>query len=127
MSPIRMSRIESGLRLIIAFSEAFNRHDIAGMMRLISDDCLFENTAPPPDGAVYSGKPAITQYWQGFFAQSPNAHIKIEEIFGLGMRCIARWRYDWVDNAGNPGHVRGVDIYRVQDGFITEKLSYVKG
>jgi predicted SnoaL-like aldol condensation-catalyzing enzyme len=127
MCPIRMERVESAVRTLIAFNEAFNRHDVAGMMQLIGDNCVFENTVPAPDGAVYTGKEAITQYWQDFFTQSPHAHIKIEEIFGMGFRCIVRWRYDWVDVAGNSGHLRGVDIIRVQDSLIIEKLSYVKG
>ena len=56
MSPTRMSRIESATRIVLEFNEAFNRHDVAGMMRLMSDDCVFENTDPAPDGTVYSGK-----------------------------------------------------------------------
>lgn len=127
MSPARMSRIESATRTILAFNEAFNRHDVAGMMQLMSDDCVFENTAPAPDGTVYSGKEAVTQFWQAFFRDSPQAHIEIEEIFGLGARCVMRWRYNWVDAAGKKGHVRGVDIFRLKDGLICEKLSYVKG
>jgi hypothetical protein len=124
---MKMARIEVALRIVIEFNEAFNRHDVAAMMQLMSDDCIFENTAPAPDGAVYKGKVAITQFWQEFFRESPQAHIEIEDIFGLGMRCIMRWRYDWVDGAGQKGHVRGVDIFQVKNGFISEKLSYVKG
>ncbi len=127
MSPVKMSRLESTVRLVLAFNEAFNRHDVEGMMQLMSDDCRFENTEPAPDGAVYEGKEPITRFWHEFFRQSPQAHIEIEEIFGLGKRCVMRWRYEWVDSEGEPGHVRGVDIYRVQDGLIREKLSYVKG
>ena len=37
----------------------------------------------------------------------------------LGMQ---RWRYEW-----DGGHVRGVDVFRVRDGKVAEKLSYVKG
>jgi predicted SnoaL-like aldol condensation-catalyzing enzyme len=96
-------------------------------MRLMSDDCIFENTSPAPDGAVYAGKEAVTQFWQDFFRASPQAHIKIEEAFGLGERCVMRWRYTWVDEAGNEGHVRGVDIFRVRNELICEKFSYVKG
>ena len=103
MSPIRMSRLESAIRVVLEFNAAFNRHDVAGMMQLISDDCVFENTTPTPDGAVYSGREAVTQYWQNFLRESPEAHIKIEEIFGLGMRCVMRWRHDWVDVAGQKG------------------------
>jgi len=127
MSPTRMSRLESAIRLVLEFNKAFNRHDVAGMMRLMNDDCVFENTAPAPDGAVYSGKEAVTRFWENFFRASPNAHIEIEDIFGFGDRCVMRWRYDWVDGQGKKGHVRGVDIFKVEDGSICEKLSYVKG
>ena len=127
MSPVRMSRLESAMRVVLAFNEAFNRLDVAGMMQLMSDDCVFENTAPAPDGTVYSGKEAVTRFWQDFFRESPQAHIEVEEIFDFGMRCIMRWRYDWVDLAGAKGHVRGVDIFQVKNGSICQKLSYVKG
>ena len=123
MCPARMERVESGIRTVIAFNEALNRHDISGMLQLLSDDSVFENT----DGMVYRGKAAISQFWQYFIQQSPQAHFKIEEVFGYGVRCIMRWRYDWVDASGNPKHVRGVDLYRVQNSLIVEKLSYVKG
>jgi ketosteroid isomerase-like protein len=122
-----MSRIESAVRVVLAFNEAFNRHDVAAMMQLMSDDCVFENTDPAPDGTVYSGKEAVTRLWQDFFRDSPQAHIEVEDIFGLGLRCVMRWRYDWVDAAGKEGHIRGVDLFRVRGGLISEKLSYVKG
>jgi ketosteroid isomerase-like protein len=127
MSPVRMSKVEEAVRAVLAFNEAFNRHDVDGMMELMSEDCVFENTSPPPDGAVYAGKAAVTHFWQTFFQQSLHAHIEIEEIFGAGTRCVMRWRYDWVDDAGQAGHVRGVDLYQVRGGLICEKLSYVKG
>jgi ketosteroid isomerase-like protein len=122
-----MDRFEAGVRQVIAFNEAFNRHDVAGMMVMMSEDCVFENTAPAPDGMIYQGKQAVTRFWQDFFSESPQAHIKIEEAFGFGNRVVVRWRYDWVDTAGQPGHVRGVDLFRIQSGLICEKLSYVKG
>ena len=127
MSPTRMSRVESSVRIVLEFNEAFNRHDVTGMMQLVSDDCVFENTDPAPDGTVYSGKEAVTQFWRDFFRESPQAHIEIEEIFGIGIRCIMRWRYDWVDVDGEKGYVRGADIFQVKNGSICEKLSYIKG
>ncbi len=127
MKPTRLSRLEAALRVVLKFNEAFNRQDVAGMMQLMSDDCVFENTAPAPDGVVYSGKERVTQFWQDFFRASPQAHIDIEDIFGLGHRCVMRWKYTWVDAAGQPGHVRGVDLFQVENGVIREKLSYVKG
>jgi SnoaL-like protein len=110
MSPARMEKIEAAMRVVLEFNEAFNRHDVAGMMKLMTEDCVFENTDPAPDGTAYRGK------------ESPRAHIDIEEIFGMGYRCIMRWKYSWGD-----GHVRGVDVFKVTDGLISEKFSYVKG
>lgn len=124
---MKMAKIEAAMRVVLAFNDALNQRDVPAMMALMSEDCVFENTSPAPDGARYAGKAAVTQFWQDFFAAAPEARIQVEEIFGLGWRCVVRWRYDWVDPAGQPGHVRGVDIFTVRDGLISEKLSYVKG
>jgi predicted SnoaL-like aldol condensation-catalyzing enzyme len=127
MSPSRLAKLELGMRTVLAFNKAFNRHDVAGMMQLMSENCVFENTNPAPDGTRYSGKEVLTRFWQDFFHASPEAHMEIEEVFGLGSRCIMRWRYDWVDAAGQKGHVRGLDLFKVEDGLISEQLSYAKG
>ncbi len=42
-------------------------------------------------------------------------------------RATVRWIYSWTDSTGNAGHIRGVDVFRVRDGKVAEKLSYVKG
>lgn len=127
MSPARLAKLETAMRTVLAFNEAFNRHDVDAMMQLMADDCVFENTTPAPDGTRYAGKEAVTGFWRAFFEASPQAHIAIEEIFGLGERCVMRWRYAWMDETGGGGHVRGVDVFRVRGGLILEKLSYVKG
>ena len=127
MSPARMDRIEAGIRAIIAFNEAWNRHDVDGMMQRVSEAFIFESTSPPPGGTRFTGKAAIAQYWQDFFSHSPKAHFKIEELFGYGCRCIMRWKYEDVDAQGKMTHLEGVDLFRVQEGTIHEQLSYAKG
>jgi len=108
------------------FNEAFNRHDVDAIMSWMTDDCVFENTRPAPDGTRFVGHSAVRACWEEFFRRSPQAHFDIEELFTAGDRCIVRWRYTWVRD-GTPGHVRGVDLFRVRDGKVAEKLSYVKG
>ncbi len=122
MNPARMSKIEEAIRVVLQFNDAFNLHDVPAMMALMSEDCLFENTAPAPGGTIYKGQTDVRQFWESFFQESSQAHIEIEEIFGFGERCVMRWKYSW-----GSGHVRGVDVFKVRDGLITEKLSYVKG
>jgi hypothetical protein len=41
-------------------------------------------------------------------------------------RAFVRWRDRW-SGTGGTQHVRGVDPFRVRDGLVDEKLSYVTG
>lgn len=110
------------VQIVRQFNDAFNAHNVDAMMRLMSHDCVFENTFPPPDGTRFEGAESVRAFWEAFFAASPQASIEIEDLFSMEDRCIMRWVYRWGD-----GHVRGVDIYRLKNHQITEKLSYVKG
>lgn len=126
MSPTRLSRLESAIRVVLAFKEAFNRHDVQAMMQCISDDFVFESREPAPDGVMYSGRESVRRYWRDLIRESGNARIEIEEVFGLGTRCVMRWKYIWTDAAGKEEYLRGVDLYRVESGLICELLSYAK-
>lgn len=107
------------------FNEAFNRHDVEAVMATMTEDCVFENTSPPPDGARHQGQAEVRAAWEEFFAASPKATFETEEIFAAGDRCIVRWLYRWTGDGG--GHVRGVDLFRIRDRRVAEKLAYVKG
>jgi ketosteroid isomerase-like protein len=109
------------------FHAAFNQHDVDAVMALMTDDCVFENTYPPPDGSRCEGQAAVRAFWNDLFRGSPHAHFETEEIIAGGERGVLRWTYHWIDQDKQPGHVRGVDIFRVHDGKIAEKFSYVKG
>lgn len=115
------------IQLVVRFNDALNAGDVDGMMQLMTVDCVFENTVPAPDGTRYAGQQTVRAFWELFFHGSRSPHIDIEEIFALGDRCVMRWVYSWRDSAGNVRRVRGVDVYRIRDGLIAEKLSYVKG
>jgi len=115
------------LEAIDRFNQAFGRHDVDGVMRAMTEDCIFENTDPPPQGTRYEGQPAVRAFWEQFFRSSREPGIEVEEIFAAGERCVMLWVYHWVDARGEPGHIRGVDIYRIRGDKIAEKLSYVKG
>ena len=117
----------STLVAVQRFNEAFDRHDADGVMAAMTEDCVFENTCPPPDGERYAGQGPVRAFWERFFASSPDARSTAEEIFAAKDRCVVRWRYDWSSKDGTPGHIRGVDLFRVRDGKVAGKLAYVKG
>lgn len=115
------------LAVIRQFNEALNRRDVAAMMALLTEDTVFENTYPAPDGTRYEGQTRVQTFWTEFFAGAAQIELETEEIFASAERGVMRWVYRWVGRDGQPGHVRGVDVYRVREGRIAEKLSYVKG
>ncbi len=103
------------------FAKAFDAKDVDAVMAAMTTDCVFEDTAPP-DGKRHEGAAAVRAAWTAFFAASATGVFTTEEVIDAGDRVVTRWRYDWGD-----GHVRGVDVFRVRDGLVAEKLSYVKG
>jgi hypothetical protein len=123
------------IQIVRRFNDALNAADLDGMMGYMTDDCVFENTTPAPDGERYEGQAAVRAFWQASLLSSSQAQIVIEEIFATDenqsssadIRCVMLWRYEWVDLQDQEGHVRGVDVYRLRGDLIAEKLSYVKG
>jgi uncharacterized protein (TIGR03086 family) len=111
----------TALAAVARFDAAFGRQDVAAVLAAMTDDCVFESTAPP-DGVRYRGRDAVRDAWTEFFAGSHAARFETEEQFACADRVVSRWRYEWPG-----GHVRGVDVFRVRDGRVAEKLSYVKG
>ncbi len=109
------------------FSAAFGRGDVDAIMALMTDDCVFEATGPAPDGTRHEGADTVRAVWEELFGQTRDAAFTEEESFVVGDRGVLRWRFDWADDQGEPGHVRGVDLLRLRDGRVAEKLSYVKG
>jgi ketosteroid isomerase-like protein len=126
-SPEAETAAQNPVEAVRRFNAALNAHDVDAMMALMTEDCVFENTLPPPDGARYAGQAAVRAFWDGLFRDTRAPRIEIEEIFGHGERVVMRWAFHWLEADGRPGHVRGVDVYRLRAGRIAEKLSYVKG
>lgn len=117
----------STLRTVRRFNETFDRHDVDAVMALMTEDCVFESTYPPPDGKRYEGQRSVRAFWEDFFRASPHALLETEEMFAAQDRCVVRWRYRWFSEDGESGYIRGVDLFRVRNDRVAEKLSYVKG
>ncbi|MGH7687953.1 MAG: nuclear transport factor 2 family protein [Candidatus Dormibacteria bacterium] len=117
---------EESLDVVARFGDAFDRCDVDAIMALMTDDCVFEGTSPPPDGERCVGQAAVRAFWERFFASTVSPKFEGEDTFGAGDRVTVQWRFTWGEG-GSGGHVRGVDVFRVRDGRVAEKLSYVKG
>ena len=108
------------------FDEVFNRHDADALAGLLTDDTVFEDTSPAPDGRRIEGKAAVVEFWRGWFLHNAKAKFDAEEVIVSGNRATVLWVYRKVRD-GQPWHLRGVDVFAVRDGKIAAKLAYVKG
>lgn len=109
------------LAVIVRFNEAFGRQDVDDVMALMTDDVVFEDTSPP-DGGRHVGQDEVRAAWTALFTGNPDGRFTTEHGVIVDDRATYQWVYDWGD-----GHVRGIDLFKVRDGKVAEKFSYVKG
>lgn len=108
------------------FNDAVNKQDSVTVAALLTDDTVFENTNPAPDGTRLEGKAAVAAFWSKWFAANAGATFEAEETIVAGNKVTVRWIYRKLRD-GKPWHLRGIDVFTVRDGKIAAKLSYVKG
>jgi uncharacterized protein (TIGR03086 family) len=123
----RDPRWTPGHTAVALLGDAFGRGDVDGIMAQLTPDCVFESTSPAPDGGRFEGADAVREQWRKVFEETTEPLFETEESVVLGDRAVVRWRFSWLDPDGERGHVRGVDVLRLRDGKVAEKLSYVKG
>ena len=117
---------DSTVDVVNRFNDAINRHDAAAVAALLTDDTVFENTGPAPDGSRIEGKAAVVAFWEKWFVSNPDARFEAEEVVVAGNRCTVRWVYRKMRD-GKPWHLRGIDVFTIRDGKVAAKLAYVKG
>jgi ketosteroid isomerase-like protein len=103
------------------FGAAWVAHELDTALSMLADDCVFDSTGPSPDGTRYVGREEIRTAWKPIF-DDDSSRFEVEQTIDMGDSVVSLWRYSWTN-----GHVRGIDVFRVRDGLISEKLSYVKG
>jgi ketosteroid isomerase-like protein len=113
-------------KTIDSFNEVLNRRDADGLAKYLTDDTVFEDTSPAPDGKRIEGKVAVVEFWRGWFARNADARFEAEDVIISGNRATVLWVYRKMRN-GQPWHIRGVDVFAVRDGKVAAKLAYVKG
>jgi ketosteroid isomerase-like protein len=112
--------------VIDRFNETFYQHDADALALLLTDDTVFEDTSPAPDGRRIEGKAAVVAFWRGWFARNSDAMFEAEDVIVSGDRAVVCWVYRKL-RSGQPWHLRGVDVFTVRDGKVAAKLAYVKG
>jgi ketosteroid isomerase-like protein len=111
---------------IDSFNEMFNQHNADRLAAFLTEDTVFEDTSPAPDGRRIDGKAAVVEFWREWSVRNPDARFEAQEVIVSGSRATVLWVYRKMRN-GQPWHLRGVDVFTVRDGKVAANLAYVKG
>ncbi len=107
---------------------AWDEHDLDGVMDHLHDDIVFENWT----GAIIRGKNNLRKSWFQWFRFHGNFKFTEEDIFidEQAQKVMFKWRLDWPsmenDYKGKNEIRRGVDVLHFLDGKILKKYSYSK-
>jgi ketosteroid isomerase-like protein len=93
---------------------AVNQHDADALAPLLTDDTVFEDTSPAPDGTRIEGKAAVLAFWRVWFTRNGDASFEAEDVIVSGDRAVVRWVYRKLRNR-QPWHLRGVDVFTVRE------------
>ena len=119
------SQTEATLALITRFENGFNARDVDALMADMTEDTVFEHVAPEAVSfGRHEGQAAVRAVWESLEEHFPGFRFDFVDLFAADDRGVCRWELTWQQPDGSAGFMRGVDIFRVRDGKIAEKLTY---
>ncbi len=110
-----------------AFGNAWNRHDIDGLMSFMSEDCVFQ-TAAGPDvcGARHVGTVAVRKAFEGAWESISDAQWENGRHFVQGDFGVSQWTFTGTAPDGSRIATDGVDLFAFRDGKIALKNAFRK-
>ncbi|MFT5260362.1 MAG: ketosteroid isomerase-like protein [Saprospiraceae bacterium] len=118
---------EVTIAFLEAFADAWNRHDIEGLMSFMTADCLFETSGGEHErGTRCLGEEAVRAGYSKSWHDYPDAQWNNTHHFVQGNRGVSEWVFTGTNLAGKRSEVAGCDIFTFRDGKILIKNSYRK-
>lgn len=107
--------------------EAFNRHDVDGVMAFFSTDCVFDGVGGSEVfGTRFTGIEAIRNAFAATFAAMPDAQWHHHGHLVQGDRAMSEWIFTGTNADGTRIEADGCDIFTLRDGKITRKQAFRK-
>lgn len=107
--------------------DAFNRHDVDGVMKCFADDCVFYTVGGDEAyGAKIEGAEAIAKAFSAVWAGMKDAHWDHHSHFVCGDRAVSEWTFSGTDANGMRVEAQGADLFTLRDGKIIVKQALRK-
>jgi ketosteroid isomerase-like protein len=108
-------------------ADAFNRHDVDGIMAFFAEDAVFETPkGPDPWGRRFVGKEQVREGIAARFAGIPDVDYGEDSHWVSGNRGVSEWTLTGTTIDGEHLELRGCDLWTFRDGQVTRKDSYWK-
>ncbi len=119
--------IKPSVGTLEAILDAFNRHDLDGIMEFFVEDCTFDfPRGPDPWGKRFVGKAEVRGGLASRFAGIPDVHYGEDRHWIAGNRGVSEWTLTGTTVNGSKLRVRGCDLWEFRDGKISRKDSFWK-
>ena len=107
--------------------DAFNRHDIDGVMKCFAEDCVFYTVGGSDVyGTKIEGADAIAAAFSAVWAGMTDAHWDHHSHFVAGDRAVSEWTFSGTDADGMRVEAQGADLFTLRDGKIVVKQALRK-
>jgi hypothetical protein len=113
--------------LVEHWLEAWNRHDLEGVLDCMADDVVFEHW----NTRVTRGKVQLERLWQPWFAAHGDFRFELKSlcIDEAEQACTFEWSLEWPSPEANYCGQRetreGIDVIKLRSGEIVMKRSYI--
>ncbi len=118
------------VELLDAIQEAFNRHDVDGILAYFAEDCewLMARGPDPWEAKRLKGKAAIGKVLSARYAVIPDMRwVDMQHFISKdGNRACSEWTVKGTPKEGPPIDWLGCDIWTFRDGMVTKKDTYWK-
>jgi ketosteroid isomerase-like protein len=115
------------LQLLIAFNQAWNRHDIEALMDMMADDCSFHAVAGPDLlGHTWAGRDEVRKGFEAAWQNFPDAQWIDGDHFVAGDRGVSESTFVGTAKDGSRVEARMVDVFTFHNGKIAIKNAYRK-
>jgi taurine dehydrogenase small subunit len=114
--------------LLDAIQDAFNRHDVEGILSYFAEDCewLMARGPEPRCGRRCRGKAEIGEVLSARYKQIPDMRWVEMRHWIFGDKALSEWVVQGTAADGGKLDFLGCDLWEFRDGKVTKKDTYWK-
>lgn len=112
--------------LLVEFGKAWGRRDVARLMKMMDDDCVYLASAGPEPGHTFRGREEVRRGFEIMLEHDAGSESREGRVFVGGDLGVAEWSYAYKREDGTEIVIRGCDIFEFRGGKILRKDAFRK-